>query len=53
LLSFDSFGKFTKEFSTINLYQNLCDLKDNVQTEYEQKFINQNVTIKKIIWKKN
>jgi tRNA G46 methylase TrmB len=47
LNSFDNFPKFKKNNSTLNLYENVILLKNNVQTEYEQKFTKQNIKIKK------
>lgn len=39
-------------YHTINLYKNLSNKfnKQNVQTEYEKKFVAQKTTIKKIVW---
>lgn len=40
-------------YHTTNLYKNLLNKfnKDNVQTEYEKKFVKLNKTIYKIVWK--
>jgi tRNA (guanine-N7-)-methyltransferase len=46
--SFKAFKKFKIVYQTENLYQDVIELKNNVQTEYENKFVKQNIKIKKI-----
>jgi tRNA G46 methylase TrmB len=43
-----NFSKLKNTYQTMNLYENTDSLVNNVQTEYEQKFVNQGIKIKKL-----
>ncbi|MDR0739727.1 MAG: tRNA (guanosine(46)-N7)-methyltransferase TrmB [Mycoplasmataceae bacterium] len=51
--SLRSFRKLQIQYKTIDMYSDLDRLKNNIQTEYEQKFVHQNIKIKKIELIKN
>jgi tRNA (guanine-N7-)-methyltransferase len=42
------FKKFHIVYQTEDLYKDLNELKNNIQTEYENKFVKQGIKIKKI-----
>jgi tRNA (guanine-N7-)-methyltransferase len=48
LSSFQTFGKFKEKIVIFNLYCHPSMLSDNIKSEYETKFVAQDIKIKKL-----